>query len=384
MINYHHIGGRNGTFPLPLKHGPLLQDFHLVLYDADTNCLDQMKAAEYNAWGQVSVFPYCIGEKTGTGHFNLNFHPTTNSLYPFNDEYQEYNFVHNPIYGEYAFGDACKHMKSIELELYSLEDVLRITKIPSIDFLSLDVQGAEYDILNGARNLLEKNCIGVQLEVEFVKLYQSQKTFSDINSLMENLGFELLELGSFGRCAPISLPIGFRGLEQPMYAEAVYIKKFNKLVQNNDEELLYKGALFSLIYKKLGLCLKFLTEAAKIAEHKKSDASLPLYKQLLLEIWKLFLDSKHIKLPKLSQLFSNEKFQNYYNQNKTPETVTLDLQHVKEYTKDLLPIIEKMQRNDCLPLEKILIEYGLDDIAKDVQKQRNFETTCFLELSELL
>jgi len=46
MITYYHIGGRNGTYPLPLKQGKLLQDFHLVLYGADTDCFQQMKKAE--------------------------------------------------------------------------------------------------------------------------------------------------------------------------------------------------------------------------------------------------------------------------------------------------------------------------------------------------
>lgn len=380
MLTYHHIGGRNGTYPLPLKNGPLLKDFQLILYDADANCLAQMKDAEHDAWGKVTVFPYCIGEKTGTGNFNLNFHPTTNSLYPFNEEYKEYNFVNNPIYGEYSFGDACKHMKSIELDLYALEDVLRIEKISTIDFLSLDVQGAEYDILNGAKDLIAKNCIGIQLEVEFVKLYQHQKTFSDINCLMESLGFELLELSSFGRFAPMSLPIGFRGSEQPLYGEAVYIKAFNKLALSNEPELLYKAALFSLIYQKMGLCLKFLTQATKT----QCTTPAPLYKQILLEIWKLFEESNHIKLPKLSQLFSNEKFQNYYGQSRTSTAINLNLDPIRKYTQQLLPTVETLRRNEAPPLEKILKKYGLEEVAETVQKQRHFETNCFLELADQL
>lgn len=64
MINYHHIGGRNGTYPLPLKEGLLLKDFHLILYDADENCFDQISKDLHNSWGEVSVYPYCIGAET--------------------------------------------------------------------------------------------------------------------------------------------------------------------------------------------------------------------------------------------------------------------------------------------------------------------------------
>jgi hypothetical protein len=91
----------------------------------------------------------------------------------------------------------------------TLTEIVCSTPLKHIDFLSLDVQGAEFDILKGADQLLKIKCIGVQLEAEFVKIYENQKTFSDINALMESLGFELLDLDSFGRCAPISIPIGF-------------------------------------------------------------------------------------------------------------------------------------------------------------------------------
>ncbi len=43
MITYHHIGGRNGTYPLPLADSILLRDFHLALYDADENCFEQIE-----------------------------------------------------------------------------------------------------------------------------------------------------------------------------------------------------------------------------------------------------------------------------------------------------------------------------------------------------
>ncbi len=66
---------------------------------------------------------------------------------------------------------------SIELNLLSLEEALKRSQNVGLDFLSLDVQGTKYDILEGAKDFLLNNCIGIQLEVEFVKLYQDQKTF---------------------------------------------------------------------------------------------------------------------------------------------------------------------------------------------------------------
>lgn len=381
MITYHHIGGRNGTYPLPLKNSPFFNEFHLILYDADANCFEQMKGKEQDSWGKVDVYPYCIGGKTGKKPFHLNFHPTTNSLYPFNDEFKEYNFVNNPIYGEYAFGDACKLVQSIDLDLFSLEDALTASKITQIDYLSLDVQGAEYDILDGAKTLLEANCVGIQLEVEFVQLYKNQKTFSDINDLMNSMGFELLELGSFGRCAPISLPMGFRGLEQPLYAEAVYIKNANHLAQEGNVAQLYKAALFSLIYKKLGLCLLYLKKISELTQNEISAEPNSLYVTCLKEIWSLYEESQHIKLPKLSQLFSNEKFQNYYGLKEKASDSTNDSIRLAQL-KNLLPTVQRVKKEPVSALEKLLEKYGLLEVAEIVKQNRLFEVDCFSQLVE--
>lgn len=378
MITYHHIGGRNGTYPLPLKNSPLLEEFHLILYDADANCFEQMKKTTQQAWGKVDVYPYCIGGKTEKRPFYLNFHPTTNSLYRFNEAFNEYNLVNNPLYGEYVFGDACQHMASIELHLLSLEEAMRRSNIPTVDFLSLDVQGAEYDILEGAKSLLQRQCVGIQLEVEFVKLYQDQKTFSDINQLMESMGFELLDLGAFGRCAPISLPIGFRGHEQPLYAEAVYIKKPDELIKEKNLDLLYKGALFSLIYKKLGLCLKFLNKISEQTTLQNHNGCL--YQQCLTDIWLSHQDHQHLKFPKLSQLFSNEQFQNYYGLKENSSKIEDKNNLLTRQMKEIFPMVQHLAQEPISPLENILKKYGLDDVSEVVKETRIFETNCFSTL----
>ncbi|ATN67709.1 FkbM family methyltransferase [Coxiella burnetii] len=382
MITYHHIGGRNGTYPLPLADSILLRDFHLALYDADENCFEQMKKVEQEGWGKVSVYPYCIGKKTGRALFNLNFHPTTNSLYPFNEEYATYGFVRDFRYGEYIFGEACKHIESIELNLLSLEEALKRSQNVGLDFLSLDVQGAEYDILEGAKDFLAKNCIGIQLEVEFVKLYQDQKTFFDIHSLLESMGFELIDLGSFGRCAPISLPLGFRGSEQPLYAEALYLKKVDVLAKDKNLDGLYKGALFSLLYKKVGLCVKFLTKAIEM--NGREHDPVPLYKKCLIEIWDLYERFKNYRLPSISQLFSNKMFREYYQQKNTTNLKDEIKETLRNQITDILPTITELHKSADSQLEELLKKYGLCDVAATIKTNRFFEAKCFLDLANEL
>lgn len=381
MINYHHIGGRNGTFPLPLKEGVLLDNFHLVLYDADANCFNQMERVSEGGWGKTSVFPYCIGGKTQRATFNLNFHPTTNSLYPFNTAYADYGYVSNPMYGEYRLGDACKHVKSVDLDLFSLEDVLQSTNITSVDFLSLDVQGAEFDILQGAKKRLQQECVGVQLEVEFVELYSGQKSFFDIHALLDGMGFELIEMEGFGRCAPISLPIGYRGTEQPLSAEAIYVKKLSQLVEADNIELIYKAAFFNLLYKKLGLCIKYINYAISIeGEAKFRLSTTPLYQKLLWEIWSLYKNDELYTFPSIAQLMSNQSFQEFYQHGKN--SLLLQDKSLKQAIERLLTHVDLLSKNNDSPLELLLRKYALGDVADSVKQNRQYETECLHKLKK--
>jgi hypothetical protein len=71
LINYHHLGGRSGTYPLPLKDTIFCKDVNLTLYEADRECIEQIKAKENNAFGKVNVIPYCVSSRRGVGDFIL-------------------------------------------------------------------------------------------------------------------------------------------------------------------------------------------------------------------------------------------------------------------------------------------------------------------------
>ena len=64
-----------------------------------------------------------------------------------------------------------------------------INGIEKIDFIKLDVQGSELTILSNAKRLLE-SCLLVQVEVEFVELYEGQPLFSDVDNFMRSRCFQ--------------------------------------------------------------------------------------------------------------------------------------------------------------------------------------------------
>lgn len=60
-------------------------------------------------------------------------------------------------------------------------------------FLKLDVQGFEQAVIRGARESLER-CIGVQLEMSLLPLYEGEASFAEMLDLMADHGYHLMSL----------------------------------------------------------------------------------------------------------------------------------------------------------------------------------------------
>lgn len=63
-----------------------------------------------------------------------------------------------------------------------------IDEIEAIDFLKMDVQGSELDVLHSGRKKLSK-AVAVMTEVSFVTLYKGQPTLGDTDSELRRMGF---------------------------------------------------------------------------------------------------------------------------------------------------------------------------------------------------
>jgi FkbM family methyltransferase len=62
------------------------------------------------------------------------------------------------------------------------------------EFIKLDCQGAEFDILTGASETLDKECVAIFCEVEFMSIYRNQKIFTEIDAYLNTKGFLLYGL----------------------------------------------------------------------------------------------------------------------------------------------------------------------------------------------
>lgn len=58
-------------------------------------------------------------------------------------------------------------------------------------FLKIDVQGFEKQVIAGSESTINDRCVGIQLELSFVALYEGDMLIQEAFDLMESLGFVL-------------------------------------------------------------------------------------------------------------------------------------------------------------------------------------------------
>ncbi|WP_431857365.1 FkbM family methyltransferase [Azospirillum sp.] len=135
-----------------------------------------------------------------------------------------------------------------EVDTVRLDDV---AEIGAVDFLKIDVQGAELDVLRGAGRILS-NTLVIHTEVEFIPIYASQPLYSDIDVFLRGHGFLLHKfIDVFSRQMK---PMVFNGDlfakgSQVIYAEAaVFARNFHSVGQMSDGDLLKTACIMHDVY----------------------------------------------------------------------------------------------------------------------------------------
>jgi hypothetical protein len=129
-----------------------------------------------------------------------------------------------------------------------------------IDFLKIDVQGAELKVLHGAPRLAATALV-MEIEVEFVQLYQGQPLFADVDIYMRSQGFQLHALphGTQYYYAPVidhDQPLA--GLNQLIWSDAIYIPNFETVAALPRARRLKMAALLHDFYGSWDLVLHIL------------------------------------------------------------------------------------------------------------------------------
>lgn len=210
---------------------------------------------------EAVVYPYAVAGKTGRRPFYVLRHRGSSSLYPPNMEYLN-QFPEPELFDIDA---------TVEVEVYSLDDLAKHKDLEPFDFVKLDVQGAELEILEGGEALIRERALGLQVEVEFQTMYEGQPLFRDVDRFVaEKLELDIQDVRY--TCWRRNNDAWHADKGQVVFGDALYFLHPDKVSQRAHEaesgrgEVIVKKAVF------MGAAFGFFDYSKAVIEAARTSA----------------------------------------------------------------------------------------------------------------
>jgi FkbM family methyltransferase len=200
-----------------------------------------------------TYLPYALADGTERTLHVCELEGMTSLLVPNPEHLALFNLF--PIWG--------KVKERIPVATRKLDD---IAEIAQMDFLKMDVQGAEGEVLAHGRAKLQDTVV-IQTEVSFVPLYQGQPCFGDIDLRLRELGF-LPHSVTGTKIWPLSpMVVGNepnRGIRQLLETDMVYVRDFSRPENMSAEQWKHLALIAHHCYGSVDLAARCLNMLAAL------------------------------------------------------------------------------------------------------------------------
>jgi FkbM family methyltransferase len=211
--------------------------------------------------------PHALGDGTSRTLHVCDLEGMTSLLVPDPARLALFNLF--PIWGEVK--------NTIPVSTRRLDD---ISEIAQLDFLKMDIQGSERDVLTHGKAKLAV-AVAIQTEVSFITLYEGQPTLGEMDVMMRELGFLphcFAELKVWPLAPTIVSGQPNKGLRQLLEADLVYVRDFTRAENMSPEQWKHLALIAHHCYGSVDLAaraINMLTQLgvvpANAAEHYLSS-----------------------------------------------------------------------------------------------------------------
>ncbi|MDD2799972.1 MAG: FkbM family methyltransferase [Methylococcales bacterium] len=161
-------------------------NFKIYGFDPDQEECQRLQASyQYLPPGFVTCIPWGVAGANGRRNLHITKEPACCSL-------------HEPIpflAENYPALDCIRPQQIVEVDVTTLKQWADENDINIIDYIKIDTQGSELEILKGADDFLHlTRCIDI--EVEFNPIYEGQTLFGETDTYLRSKGFMLWRLSN--------------------------------------------------------------------------------------------------------------------------------------------------------------------------------------------
>ena len=214
-LGFIDIGARGGVHEVV---EPLAGVTAVLGFEPDKAECERLRTelAAGSPWAACEIEPWALAAGDGEASLFVLSSPVNSSLRPPNPDFID-------RYKMTGFDQVGR----IPLQTASLDKLLfgaRSTEDYWGEFIKIDTQGTEFEILEGAGRTLAERTVAILSEVEFFEMYQGEKLFSEIEIFLRGHGFAFHGFDVHFRSRKLLDKHKAAGRERAFFADAVFFK----------------------------------------------------------------------------------------------------------------------------------------------------------------
>jgi FkbM family methyltransferase len=181
-IGFIDVGARGGTNP---NIAPFHNQLHRVLVEPDVIEAEHLR--EKSAGGTAySVIGNALGNADGEMELHVTTNPACSSALSVNHEVMDdYSIVREHFQLD----------KTVTISCARFDTLFDAGGLPSPHAVKIDVQGFEYQVLEGFGRHLN-DCLAIELETHFYQIYHDQRTIGELVRFLASYDFVLRGLSN--------------------------------------------------------------------------------------------------------------------------------------------------------------------------------------------
>lgn len=199
--------------------------------------------AQKNNCNRYQLDENIVSDKSEIKEIHLCKAPMTSSVYPPNRGFVDL----------FAEADRFDVVSKEKLNATTIDQL----ELTTTDFIKLDIQGGELNALKGAEKTL-KNCLGLEIEVEFLPIYKNQPLYADVTNFLREHNFEFIDFLRICRWERNNI---YTNMGQAAWGDGLYLRTPEFVAKYFIEtDTIKRYIAVCLLYHKIDLIISLLDQ----------------------------------------------------------------------------------------------------------------------------
>lgn len=222
-----------------------------VGFDPDVEECERLDAAARERGLHQRFLPYLVAGSDGRRTFHVTRKQAASSLLEPN----------RLLYESFPDAERMDVVERPDVETRALGPLLGAEGV-RVEFLKLDAQGVEAEILDSFDGAQLRSVLAVHVEVLFAELYRGQCYFTDVDVRLKAAGFDLYELKRYSWRRRTFDSARYRTRGQIAFADALYLRRSDGLSLEQRRRL----ALISAVFRHFDLASELVADDPSLVE----------------------------------------------------------------------------------------------------------------------